>query len=202
MPLLRVTESVNEFVSLLPPEELEDPRRWAGPAGFRKVRLVEADGATLRLALVHQQWLLKKRRNDHDGGGAQSVASAAAPVSASASGSVPTIVPTVRCCIAGWADPLLHTTVSSSWCGGAPDRRAKCAASRQRTAWYTQCAPRAPALGQPSCFATGRARAIGAQACPWEFGCRAIASTPVYSFKGNLSSRPDASVPLRGSGFI
>lgn len=190
-----VQQSVNEFVALLPPGDLAEPSAWAAGWQSRGMRRVEADGRLLPLLLIRQQWLLMKSAPD---AAAPDTAASASPPDASLARSA---LPTVRCCIGGWADPMVHT-LSNAWCGGAPERRAKCAASQRRTAWYTACAPRGPPLGQPSCYATARARAIGAQACPWEYGCRVSAATPFYEVNGTLSTRRDVQSPLRGSGFI
>ena len=210
-----VQQSVNEFVATLPPTELDDPRLWASTwRGRRRLRRVEADGVVLPLILRSGQWMIKRRASSAAKRRASSAASSAASAETAAglagagvqaghlsgwSGDEPP--PLVQCCIGDWADPLVHT-IGRPWCAGSPERTAKCEVSRRRSAWYTTCAPRAAPLGQPSCYPPGRPRFVGVPACPFEFGCRRALATPLYSVNGTLSTRRDALVPLRASGFI
>ena len=134
-----VQQSVNEFVALLPPGDLAEPSAWAAGWQSRGMRRVEADGRLLPLLLIRQQWLLMKSAPD---AAAPDTAASASPPDASLARSA---LPTVRCCIGGWADPMVHT-LSNAWCGGAAERRAKCAASQRRDGMvHSLCPARAAA---------------------------------------------------------
>ena len=207
----QVQQSVNEFVALRPPSEFGDITAWAaacrknaqdekaagdGACAYRRMKLprmklvslvqepTRAEQLLPLLIKEPRQWLLRK-----------AVSTAMKP---SATRSLARMKVPVRCCLSGWADPRAHD-LGRAWCSsfGTPssrldslgvNRSADCAASTERTAWYTKCLPRRHALQQSSCSRASK------RACPVYFACRAA----IYLVNGQLSSAADHIAPVGG----
>ena len=207
----QVQQSVNEFVALRPPSEFGDITAWAaacrknaqdekaagdGACAYRRMKLprmklvslvqepTRAEQLLPLLIKEPRQWLLRK-----------AVSTAMKP---SATRSLSRMKVPVRCCLSGWADPRAHD-LGRAWCSsfGTPssrldslgvNRSADCAASTERTAWYTKCLPRRHALQQSSCSRASK------RACPVYFACRGA----IYLVNGQLSSAADHVAPVGG----
>ena len=122
-----------------------------------------------------RQWLLRK-----------AVSTAMKP---SATRSLSRMKVPVRCCLSGWADPRAHD-LGRAWCSsfGTPssrldslgvNRSADCAASTERTAWYTKCLPRRHALQQSSEVR----RRLGEQ-----LAMHVVAAAPLYLERDGVSA--------------
>ena len=193
----QVQQSVNEFVTMRDPSEFEVPYVWAArwPAHKRRrmklVGLVKEPSRPARLLPLMikepRQWLLKKTAAP---AAASAAASAAVPISAVRS--LEGMKPPVRCCLAGWADPMPHQILGEAWCNKfgrvssrldavGVNRSADCAASARRRAWYTECLPQGHPLQQRACSAASKT------SCPVYFACRG----PIYQVSGQLSGAPD-----------
>ena len=198
----QLQQSVNEFVTLRPLSEFEDPYIWAArwPVHKRRrmklVGLVKEPSRAARLLPLMikepKQWLLKKAATTTASAGSPAVASTSVTSVTSGPRSLEGMKPAVRCCLAGWADPMPHQILGKAWCSKfgqvssrldavGVNRSADCAASARRRAWYTECLPRGHPLQQRACSAASKT------SCPVYFACRG----PIYEVGGQLSGAPD-----------
>ena len=198
-----VQQSVNEFASRLTSDDAEEPAHWAPKvlsAGMlKRVKQVELldDPPDRRMSplLIREpsQWLLMKK----------GASSAQAPLLSAKQLERwrATIKRPVRCCLAGWADPMPHSLLGDQWCSSGSStvvdpnfgvtRHAACARSAKLTTWYSRCATRRAQYAQPTCHPTFK------YTCNIVFACRPYQTT-IYNTSGRLSQFPDRFEKPRG----